>query len=120
MNLMPRYPRERPDFMAPGPYVKMLEDKPTFENPEQDIDNDEEFNVFTYYTSQKILGKLFRAIDERSIFEYVQQKKSGMSLDKTMNLGRSVLEGVWSYVFDCYPKIPWDNHLDRARSIRGE
>jgi len=61
--------------MAPGPHVKMLEGKPMFENSEENIDPDEEFNVFTYYPSKKILSKLFRAIDERSIFEYVQQNK---------------------------------------------
>ena len=117
---MPRYPRERPDFMAPGPHVKMLEDKPMFESSEGNIDSDEEFNVFTYYPSRKILGKLFRAIDERSIFEHVQQRKPDPSSDRTSDLSRSVPIGVWSYITDCYSEILWRNHLDRARSIRGE
>ena len=106
--------------MTPGPSVKMLEEKPVFENSEENVDPDEEFNVFTYYPSKKILGKLFRAIDERSIFENIQQNKLDPSSDQTLDPGRSVATGVWSYVIDCYPEIPWHDHLDRARSIRGE
>lgn len=119
---MPRYPRERPDFMAPGTRVKMLEEKPMFEDSEKNADPDEEFKVFTYYPSQKILGKLFRAIDERSIFENIQQNEPDPSLDQTSDVdpGRSVAAGVWSYIIDRYPDIPWRNHLNRARSIRGE
>ena len=106
--------------MAPGPHVKMLEDKPIFEDPNEKFDADEEFNVFTYYPSTKILGKLFRAIDERSILGHVRQNKPGLSSDRTSGLGRSMTTGVWKYVIDCHPEILWRNHLDRARGIRDE
>ncbi len=62
MNEMPRYSPYRPDFMAPGPHVNILKDKPiSFENvqPEDgDIDEDEDTMVYKYYPSDKILGKL--------------------------------------------------------------
>lgn len=80
--------------MALGLHMKMLEDKPMFENSKENIDPDEEYNVFTYYRSKKILGKLFRAIDERLIFNDVQQIEPDLLSSRTLDLGRSVLKGV--------------------------
>jgi len=108
--------------MAPGPHADILKDKPiSFENDQLTNDNDlnddgEDFTTYKYYLSNKILGKLYSAIDEREIFRHVQQNRSEQSSQKS----KSVLEFVWGYLENSYLLINWENHLDRARGIRDE
>jgi len=114
--------------MAPGPHVAVQKDKPLSFNarPEHrdgNDDDDDDFSAYRYYESPKILGKLFRAIDEREVFSGVQQQ--GLSrhvnnVDRARHSDSSVLEGVWAYVQYRCQVIQWDHHLDRARGIRDE
>jgi hypothetical protein len=115
--------------MAPGPHVEILKDKPiSFEeaksrnNDNLDDDGDEDFTPYKYYPSNKILGKLYSAIDEREIFGRVQQHRLEQSLQqrRALNTARSVLESVWDYVNSRFPLTILDDHLDRARGIRDE
>jgi hypothetical protein len=129
MNEMPKYSSFRPHFMAPGPHVDILKDKPiSFENAQstngKDLNEDDEeyFTSYKYYPSDKILGKLYSAIDEREIFQRVQQNRLEQSSrkDKASDPARSVLEGIWDYLAYRYLLIEWGHHLDRARGIRDE
>jgi hypothetical protein len=129
MKDMPKCSPFRPHFMAPGPHVEILKDKPiSFEeaksrnNDNLDDDDDEDFTPYKYYPSSKILGKLYSAIDEREIFGRVQQNRLEQSLQqrRASNTARSVLESVWDYVNSRFPLIILDDHLDRARGIRDE
>ncbi len=129
MKEMPKHSPFRPHFMAPGPHVDILKDKPiSFEDSNStndnkfDEDDDEDFRTYKYYPSNKILGKLFSAIDEREIFRRVQQIRLGQPShhDRLLYNAKSVLEDVWDYVSSRFTLINWEGHLDRARGIRDE
>ncbi|KFY03027.1 hypothetical protein V490_00321 [Pseudogymnoascus sp. VKM F-3557] len=123
---MPRYNKFRPDFMAPGPHVHVQNDKPlSFDtSPEPGFcQDDDDVSGHKYYKSDKILGKLYRAIDEREVFGSVQQE--GLSaymseVNKKRSSVSSVLENVWDYVQYRCQAIQWKHHLDRAWGIRDE
>ena len=122
---MPRHNSYRPDFMAPGPHVVVQKDKPlSFDvRPEYNDGEDDDFPAYKFYESEKILGKLYRAINEREVFSGVQQQ--GLSqyaneVDRARHSVSSVLEGVWTYVQRRCQAIQWEHHLDRARGIRDE
>ncbi|KAL3458071.1 RNA dependent RNA polymerase-domain-containing protein [Aspergillus heterothallicus] len=69
---MPMMNRYRPDFLAPGP-LAYIHDKqeiklePYYIQPNPD-DEEDSGPVYKYYRSEKILGKLYRAIDEHKIW----------------------------------------------------
>ncbi|KAL5344777.1 hypothetical protein ACLOAV_010174 [Pseudogymnoascus australis] len=123
---MPRYNKYRPDFMAPGPHVLVQNNKPLeFDAPPEPelFQDDDDVAGYKYYRSEKILGKLYRAINEREVFGSVQ--KEGLlaylnEMDKKPIYVSTVLEGIWNYVQYRCQAIPWKHHLDRARGIRDE
>jgi hypothetical protein len=101
-------------------------DKPlSFDDPPEPdfIQDDDDMIGYKYYKSDKILGKLYRAIDEREVFGGVRQP--GLlaymeAVDEGQGSATSVLEGVWDYVQHRCQAIQWEHHLDRARGIRDE
>lgn len=110
----------RPDFMAPGPHVKVEKrnaisfDVPA-EKPEQDEDDIDDFtNRTRYYESEKVLGKLYRAIDEYGIFKEIQERLEieDRSDDST------VIPKVWDHVQHACRGFQWKHHLEDAREIR--
>ena len=124
---MPRRSHYRPDFLAPGPHVAVQKDKPlSFDAQPEDndgYDDDDDFSPYRFYQSDKILGKLYRSIDEREVFSGIQQQ--GLSqyvneVSRARHSVSSVLEGVWTYVQRRCQAIQWKHHLDRARGIRDE
>lgn len=123
---MPRYNKYRPDFMAPGPHVLVQNNKPLeFDAPPKPelFQDDDDVAGYKYYRSEKILGKLYRAIDEREVFGSVQKEGLLASLnevDKRTISVSTVLEGIWNYVQYRCQAIAWKHHLDRARGIRDE
>jgi hypothetical protein len=124
---MPRHNRFRPDFLAPGPHVAVQKDKPlSFDTPPEQndgYDDDDDFSPYRFYESDKILGKLYRSIDEREVFSGIQQQGLPQYVNE-VNRARhsvsSVLRGVWTYVQHRCQAIQWEHHLDRARGIRDE
>lgn len=110
--------------MAPGPHVAVQKDKPlSFDAPpERDdaYDDDDDFSPYRYYPSDKILGKLYRNIDEREVFSGVQQQGLPQYANQTRHSVSSVLKRVWTYVQHRCQAIQWEHHLDRARGIRDE
>jgi hypothetical protein len=114
---MPKFPQVRPDFMAPGPHV-IIEKKEDISFDEtqgkNDNDDDDYSQEYRYYESDKILGKLYRDIDEREVFRDIQQK--GMLSDNT--LGMSVLNSIWKFVQRRCQTLYWKSYLDTARNIR--
>jgi hypothetical protein len=121
---MPRYNTYRPDFMALGPHIAVQKNKPlSFDaRPESKNGDDEDFEPYRYYESDKILGKLYRAIDEQEVFQSVQQR--GLlhvnEVDRIRGRSSSVLKRVWAYVQYRCQGFQWDHHLERARGIRDE
>jgi hypothetical protein len=119
ISQMPRGNRYRPDFEAPGPHVLIEKggikfDDPTFEDPMEIEDEDDEYSSYRYYESEKVLGKLYRAIDEREIFEQIQARA-----DVNGNAQRSsVIDEIWKYVQKRAVGIQWEYLTNDAIDIR--
>ncbi|CZS94939.1 related to RNA-directed RNA polymerase [Rhynchosporium graminicola] len=120
MSLLPRYNKWRPDFEAPGPHVNIekqgglsLEeiDDPDTDDP---ADEDDDFSKHRYYESSKVLGKLYRAIDEREIFEHIKRR----SLNPDISSEATVIDSVWDHVRTKCALFQYSHHLEWARDIR--
>lgn len=120
MEMMPKAPKWRPDFMSPGRHVNISsKGELAFatteildEGEDQDLSGD--FPKHKYYESDKVLGKLFRNIDERKIFKQI--KSHSAAYESPLNT--TVIHKVWSYVkHSCYG-FQWDHLLEEARNIR--
>ena len=122
---MPIWPKFRPDFQAPGPRV-LIEKDINFEEvdstatPEED-DEVEEVASYSppmprYYESHKILGKLYREIDEQKFFEELQRQSrlSTMNPNKT----RSLAGAVWNYVREKTTNFQWHHYLQFAHDVK--
>ena len=126
MGQCPRHTKFRPDFMVPGPSIK-IESKESALNLDADDLYDEEVEEFAaldpeaatshrYYESDKVLGKLFRDIDERQFFAELQNQTStfrNAKADHTPPMKR-----LWAYVQRETLLIQWDQHVQLAREIR--
>lgn len=123
MKDMPRGSKWHPDFMAPGPHVRIEparglcfdEDPFRFLDDEVVADDDEEYIEYRYYESEKVLGILYRAIDEREMFNKIQgdrlpSKKAGLSF----------MDVVWNYVQRQCRLIQYRHKMSWARDIRNK
>jgi hypothetical protein len=125
MTKLPRHSRYRPHFMAPGPYVEITDDKAIsfghkIAADEGDVDDDEDFVPYHYYRSEKILGKLFDAINEHDIFRVVQRQGLEQSFRQTTMGLRTAPWIVFHYVLLRTPHNGYQRYLDRARGIRDQ
>ncbi|EMD00113.1 hypothetical protein BAUCODRAFT_119665 [Baudoinia panamericana UAMH 10762] len=72
MKQCPKYDRCRPDFMAPSPRILLSE--------QGYLDLEDELSrPYRYYKSQKALGQLYRAIDERSFIADLQAQQRAVT-----------------------------------------
>jgi hypothetical protein len=65
-----------------------------------------------YYPSRKILGQLYRNIDETQFLRDIQQKQG------TEPTGESLIKRIWAYVVRETKLIQWTYQVDTARQIR--
>lgn len=102
----------KPDFMAPTPRVHI--EQKDFATAAEAAKAEPEHDAFlnldqqrhtTYYASQKVLGKLYRRIDERCFY------KSGP-------VRSTVMDSVFSYVMKAAQGIQWWTYSGLARDIR--
>jgi hypothetical protein len=123
MQMLPRSKPLRPDFMAPGPRYKI--ERQGIQLMEEEIE-DEEGDVVTaldpestqmkYYESSRVLGRLYRAIDEQKFLKELQtQSKSSPT---TAGLGPTLIDKVWQYALQQTHLVQWNHHVDHARDIR--
>lgn len=100
--------------MASGPRV-LIQDEIFLHSPHSDFDDDniddsEETLMpkTRYYESSKVLGKLYRAIDEHKIFLEIHRPSSSTSTSfgaKKTKDARSALELVWEYIHSKTPHV---------------
>lgn len=113
--------------MASGPRV-LIQDEIFLHSPHSDIDDDniddsEETLMpkTRYYESSKVLGKLYRAIDEHKIFLEIHRPSSSSTsfgAKKTKD-ARSALELVWEYIHSKTPHVVgWSNYNTFAISAK--
>jgi len=120
MSNLPRYTPWRPDFEAPGPHVTIESRSGVFFElpPEQDADyadDDDDFVKYRYYESNKVLGKLYRNIDERAIFAEIQERSRAYT---TNDMYRPrIIYQVWDYVKQHCQCIQWEHQKLWARDI---
>lgn len=120
---MPKHSNVKPDFQAPGPRV-LIEKAIKVEKlelGEEDADDDleespSETRRTRYYESHKVLGKLYRAIDEHKFFEEVQRQST--STNGIRNHTRILIDAVWRYVQKQTALIQWSHLLEFARDVR--
>lgn len=104
--------------MAPGPSV-VISNKIDFaeEEEEESINTSNGGGkVYAVYESDKVLGQLYRAIDERVVFQDLQKQSSELLKDNLSN--QSVMQRVWSHVQKATAVIQWKHHLDWARDLQ--
>lgn len=118
MSRFPRRPKFRPDFEAPGPHVVIekltgtsLVDTAEVDPQEQE-DEDDDLPRYRYYESKKVLGKLYRAIDERQIFAEIQRRELGVTSQST------VVDTIWETVQQECKLIQWEHLRDWAEGVR--
>ncbi|KAI0967985.1 RNA dependent RNA polymerase-domain-containing protein [Xylaria arbuscula] len=112
--------RYRPDFLAPAPPTNIVDKSEIqFELPilpSADMDEDDDTGPkHKFYKSEKILGKLYRAIDEKKIW------KNDIHLEVN-RFGRTLWDDIIIYIHSqCDAKIgyvDWEGAINDAQSIR--
>ena len=119
------WPRSRPDFQATGPRV-LIEKDISFEEMESPTTPEEDDEVAEvasygppmprYYESPKILGKLYREIDEHKFFEELQRQSGPSNLNP--NKARSLAGAVWNYVREKTTNFQWHHYLQFAHDVK--
>lgn len=109
----------RPDFQAPGPRVLIeksinVEELEAQYDDEDDDEPEETSQATRYYESQKVLGKLYRAIDEHEFFEEIQRQSRSAWSHQHLSLA----EKVWGYVKEKTTLIQYDHYHGFARDIK--
>lgn len=119
---IPRYPKARPDFVAPGPQVLInnkieLADLNNLPEPDESDDLAEaesyEPPKTQYYETQKILGKLYRAIDESEFLAHVQSEAKSSAVHD-----QDVLGEVRKFVQKHTLLIQWEHHIETVNEIK--
>ncbi|RAL66282.1 hypothetical protein DID88_005953 [Monilinia fructigena] len=108
----------RPDFMAPGPHIK-ISNRPTDRlefateyAPVEAMGEDEEVSNIKYYESRKACGMLYRAIDERQVFDHVK------NLNSLAHGSSDVIQHVWEFVKFRSRGIIWQHLREKALGIQ--
>jgi len=112
--------------MAPGPHVTIIKREAIAfveEKLSEESDDDDDVQGYRYYESDKINGKLYRAIDEREVFKDIQQ----MGLQESRAVGAKsrsdysdtrLMSKVWEFVTQRCKSLHWEHLLEWARDIR--
>jgi hypothetical protein len=114
----------RPDFLAPGPNL-IINNVGAAELEELDHDDIDEFdslNVlnadrshYRYYESKKVLGVLYRAIDEQKFFARMKQD---FESHRRQWGDESLMQRLERYVDRETRGIQWQHHLEFAELLR--
>lgn len=118
LDQLPRAPRARPDFLAPGPRIVLEKNRARLgENDrlvmDEDDDEAEDSHAHKYYESEKILGKLFREINEENFLREINFGSSkGNLLPQILRYARK----AWRY----YKNVEdaWKFYLEEASQIK--
>ena len=112
--------KSRPDFFAPGPEV-YIHDKADIEMAdmymvEEDEEEDEDGPRYRYYRSEKVLGHLYRAVDEQKIW--------AEDIHKTLPMGGA---SFWDELITSFKRrirdfiggdVRWEHRREEAERIR--
>lgn len=105
-----------PSSLAPGPQTK-LRDRAEIDLDKyiiQPVEDELMRPVYDYYKSDKLLGQLYRAIDEQKIWkQHIRPRRVGA----TTSFWSRFIQGV---VAKCNIRGPirWQDHRETARGLR--
>ena len=104
--------------MAPGPRVK-VEDKieliqSIVDSPEPDDEDAGEPAQTRYYKSTKVIGQLYRAIDETAFINELRDA-AGEDLDPN---APDIFRSLWLYVQRETAVLQWAHHISTAKEIK--
>jgi hypothetical protein len=126
MNRFPKYKPWRPDFMAPSPRVTIENNLWALEHQvpqwaaEEDSDPvselDPDVRGYRYYTSTNVLGKLYRAIDEKKFLAELQRQRRGLDVNDHPN--QSLIHRLWAHVQLQTSLVQWKHHIEWAREVK--
>ena len=91
--------------------VKLVDDE-TANDDESNEDVIDDAPQTKYYRSHKILGNLYRAIDEQELLDDIQKRS------KSYIGNQGLLDIVWKYVLEKTALIEWKHHRDLAMDIK--
>lgn len=122
INELPRSKRFRPDFMAPSPRaiiesggIEVLDDDHDDvpdDDPVAALDPDS--GRMRYYESHKILGHLYRDIDEQRFLADMHRQHNRIGDSKEDKL----MATLWDYVQRHNLLVQWEHNRTRARQIK--
>lgn len=122
---LPKYPKFRPDFQAPGPRVLIekginIEEEAEASTPDENKELEEVASYgpqkVRYYESQKVLGELYREIDEYETLKAIQKHSRPDAIDH--NAAGSLAHTIWNHVKQKTALILWEHHKDFARDVK--
>ncbi|QDS77948.1 hypothetical protein FKW77_001429 [Venturia effusa] len=122
MDKLPKFDRRiKPDFMAPGPHVTIDTLEASLQFVEQDEQNphdpvatlDPDQRKIVHYKSDKVLGRIYRMIDEKGFYD---QLRAGAHVEQGEQT--SVLDRVLEYVLTASEGVLFTQYLDIAKDIR--
>lgn len=124
MKQLPRYDRNRPDFMAPTPRVRVAESEELEIEELDDVQDeafegiDEERRPMRYYKSEKILGQLYRNIDEKRFLNDMQNNRQ--SKLRVIEAPDGLMDKLCNYVVQQAKNygVFYSEYMDLARNIR--
>ncbi|CRG88837.1 hypothetical protein PISL3812_05872 [Talaromyces islandicus] len=114
---IPRSPPYRPDFMAPGPRVRVAESIEVLEDEDRHTLDDEEDDEdarpsLNYYKSKCALGHLYGMINEK---EFLQDLRNA---PEARQPPVNVLQRLWKYIEQETAGFIWDHNKEDAYSVR--
>ncbi|KAL4925196.1 RNA dependent RNA polymerase [Aspergillus undulatus] len=118
LSEMPFVNRNRPDFLAPGPLAQIhhkediqLEARYIHPYP----DDDDTGPVHKYYRSEKILGRLYRAIDEHKIWS--EEIRSTVA-PHPKTVWRKLVDSLTARCITFGASVNWQGHVETAKQLR--
>lgn len=112
--------------MAPSPRVTVEKDIWVLENqsPHNFAEEDEDLvsaldtdaKSYRYYESEKVLGRLYRAIDEKNFLAELQER--ARELETADGFDQALIHRLWAYVQRQTRLVQWDHYHEWAREIK--
>ncbi|KAJ4007046.1 hypothetical protein NW752_010460 [Fusarium irregulare] len=117
---LPKNPRFRPDFLAAAPPLELYDKGQVAHIREvNEIDNDDDpmaHAKYKYYLSEKILGRLYRQVDEKKIWDEDINRHINTAGPSVWDQLLTIVQNeVYKYKLD----IDWTRKSEEAWKIRG-
>lgn len=112
----------RPDFMAGSPHIKiegtlpeLADNAPAADDDIEDVVTamDPDSRGYRYYESQKALGHLYRAIDEKAFHRELREQAADLQPSDT-----KVINQIWDFVQARTKLVIWNHHVKWAKELR--